>query len=56
MSYQNTLIIGNVGGEVTLRTTTTGKQVANFSVAVNERFGDQEQTSWFQVVGAPRSA
>jgi single-strand DNA-binding protein len=50
MSYQNTLIIGNVGGEVTLRTTTTGKQVANFSVAVNERFGDQEQTTWFQVV------
>jgi single-strand DNA-binding protein len=50
MSYQNTLIIGNVGGEVTLRTTTTGKQVANFSIAVNERFGEQEQTTWFQVV------
>jgi single-strand DNA-binding protein len=50
MSYQNTLIIGNVGGEVTLRTTNTGKQVVNFSVAVNERFGDQEQTTWFQVV------
>jgi single-strand DNA-binding protein len=50
MSYQNTIIIGNVGGEVTLRTTKTGKHVANFSIAVNERFGDQEQTSWFQVV------
>ena len=50
MSYQNTLIIGNVGGEVALRTTTTGKQVANFNVAVNERFGDKEQTTWFQVI------
>ena len=50
MSYQNTVIIGNVGGEVTLRTTTTGKQVANFNVAVNERFGDMEQTTWFQVI------
>lgn len=50
MSYQNTVIIGNVGGEVTIRTTNTGKQVANFNVAVNERFGDNEQTTWFQVV------
>ena len=50
MSYQNTIIIGNVGGEVTVRTTNTGKQVANFSVAVNERFGENEQTTWFQVV------
>ena len=50
MSYQNTIIIGNVGGEVILHTTNTGKQVANFSVAVNERFGDKEQTTWNQVV------
>lgn len=50
MSYQNTIIVGNVGGEITLRTTTTGKQVANFSIAVNERFGENERTTWFQVV------
>ena len=42
--------LARAGGEVTLRTTNTGKQVANFSVAVNERFGDKEQTTWFQVV------
>ncbi len=49
MSYQNTLIVGNVGREVTCRVTSSGKEVANFSVAVNERMGDDEQTTWFQV-------
>ncbi len=49
MSYQNTLIVGNVGREVTSRVTSSGKEVANFSVAVNERMGDEEQTTWFQV-------
>ena len=49
MSYQNTLIIGNVGREVVSRVTNSGKEVANFSVAVNEKMGDDEQTTWFQV-------
>ena len=49
MSYQNTIIVGNVGREVISRITSSGKEVANFSVAVNERMGDDEPTTWFQV-------
>lgn len=49
MSYQNTIVVGNVGGEPIGRTTTTGKQVANFNVAINEKAGDDTQTTWFQV-------
>lgn len=50
MSYQNTIIIGNVGGEVTTRFTQSGKQVANFNVAVDEKFGEETQTTWFRVM------
>ncbi len=49
MSYQNTIIIGNVGREVVSRVTNSGKEVANFTVAVNEKMGDVEQTAWFHV-------
>ncbi|MBK8989290.1 MAG: single-stranded DNA-binding protein [Chloroflexi bacterium] len=48
--FQEITIIGNVGQEPQVRTTTTGKQVANFSVAVNERAGEQDKTTWFGVV------
>ena len=50
MSYQNTILVGNVGGEVTTRFTQNGKQVANFNIAVNEKFGEETQTTWFRVV------
>ena len=50
MSYQNTIIIGYVGGKATTRMTATGRQVANFSIAVNEKFGDETLTTWFHVV------
>ncbi len=56
MSYQNTVIVGNVGREVTSRVTSTGKQVANFSVAVNEKMGDEMQTTWFEVTTWERLA
>lgn len=48
MSYQSTVITGHVGGEVTVNNLDKSK-VANFSVAVNERFGNTERTTWFQV-------
>ncbi len=56
MSYQNTVIVGNVGREVISRFTSTGKQVANFSVAVNEKLGDEMQTTWFEVTTWERLA
>ncbi len=56
MSYQNTIIVGNVGREVSSHTTSTGKQVANFSLAVNEKIGGEVQTTWFQVSAWERLA
>lgn len=56
MSYQNTVIVGHVGREVISRFTNTGKQVANFSVAVNEKIGDEKQTTWFEVTAWERLA
>lgn len=47
--YQSITVVGNVGGEVTMRYTPSGKAVTNFSVAVNEKFGDKETVTWFKV-------
>lgn len=49
MSYQNTVIVGNVGWIGDKRFTPSGKEVINFNVAVNERYGDTERTTWFRV-------
>jgi single-strand DNA-binding protein len=48
MSFQTTIIAGYVGGEVTVAQVGESK-VANFSVAVNERFGQTERTSWYKI-------
>ncbi len=56
MSYQNTVVVGHVGREVISRFTSNGKQVANFSVAVNEKLGDEMQTTWFEVTTWERLA
>lgn len=42
-------IIGNVGNVSEIRTTKTGKAVANFSVAVNEQVQGESKTTWFTV-------
>jgi len=47
--YQKLIIAGNVGRDCEVRVTTTGKQVASFSVAVNERSGGQDEVTWFRV-------
>jgi single-strand DNA-binding protein len=47
--FQNTQIIGHVGNVESLRNTQSGKEVISFSVAVNEKFGKTEKTTWFQV-------
>ena len=43
-------IIGNVGKEPEMRFTPAGKAVTSFSVAVNSKFGDKENTEWFSIV------
>jgi single-strand DNA-binding protein len=47
--FQQTIVIGNIGNDVESRFTPTGKTVAHFSVAVNERYGEKESTTWFRV-------
>ena len=54
MSYEQTIIIGNVGSDPEMRYTANGKPVTNFSVAVNRRFKGKdgqsvEKTKWFRV-------
>ena len=44
------MIIGNVGREPELRFTANGAAVTTFSVAVNRRFNDKDETEWFSCV------
>jgi single-strand DNA-binding protein len=43
-------IIGNVGRDPEMRYTPNGTAVAGFSVAVNDKRGEEETTEWFNVV------
>ncbi len=48
-------LIGNLGAEPEMRFTPSGSPVANFNMAVNRSFSDQdgkreEETEWFSVV------
>ena len=53
MSYQKTIICGNIGRDPEIRQMQSGDKVASFSVAVTERWKDkhnqkQERTEWFR--------
>jgi len=50
MNYQKTTIVGNLGAKPELRYTTEGKPVCKFSVAVNQKSGEQKFTTWYKVV------
>ena len=59
--YQKVIIVGNLGQDPELRYTPQGTPVANFSVATNERWTDQqsqqqERTTWFRVTAWRRLA
>ena len=43
-------IIGRLGQDPELRYTPSGKAVARMSVAVNERYGENERTYWFPII------
>lgn len=53
MSYQQIIIVGNVGRDPELKYLPSGVPVCNFTVAVNERWGTgderKEKTTWFRV-------
>ena len=44
------IIVGNIGKKPELKTTNNGKEVCNFSVAVNEKWKEGERTEWVNVV------
>ena len=48
--FQNTTVAGYTGNDAELRITATGKDVANFTIAINEQFGENERTTWMSVV------
>lgn len=54
MSYQQIVLVGNLGRDPELRYTSSGTPVANFSMATNEKWTDsndeqQERTTWWKV-------
>jgi single-strand DNA-binding protein len=56
MSFSQTLLMGNVGGDPDIRVMTNGDKVASFSLATSERWKDKttgeakEKTEWHRVV------
>lgn len=46
---KNITIAGNIGKDATVRTTQQGDKVAGFSVAVEDGFGQNKRTIWFDV-------
>lgn len=50
MSLAIATIVGRVGKDPESKTTTSGKTVTTFSVGVDQGFGDNKSTSWFDVV------
>ena len=49
-SLNRVQIIGNCGSDIEMRFTPNGNPVADFSVAVNDKYGETETTEWFRVV------
>lgn len=55
MSWHQTIVVGNLGGDPELRYLQSGRAVCNFRVAANERWRDRqsgeqrEKTTWYNV-------
>ena len=49
-NFQRTEIIGHVGKDPEIRQSANGLDIAKFSVAVSEKYKDNEHTEWFNVV------
>ena len=60
--YQQTTIVGNLGGDPEMRNLEDGTPVTTFSVATNRRWTDgqtgekREKTTWFRVTAWRRQA
>ena len=49
-SFQKYVAIGTLGRDPEVRSTPSGTKVANFSIAIEEGFGDKKRTEWVNVV------
>jgi single-strand DNA-binding protein len=56
VNFNSLTIVGNVTRDPEVRTTASGKTVANFSVAVNNKIGGKESTDYFRVTAWERQA
>ena len=56
MSYEITIIQGNLGKDPEMRYTPQGKAVTTFSVAVDRGYGENKQTVWYNVETWEKSA
>jgi single-strand DNA-binding protein len=55
-SYHKTILTGFIGGKIDLRYTPEAKAVAQFSVAVNDGWGDNKKTIWYRVTAWEKTA
>lgn len=54
--YCSVTLVGNLGKDPEIRSTPSGKKVANFSVAVNQGYGDNQKTEWVNCVSFGQQA
>lgn len=54
--FQTHILVGHVGDTPELRQTGDDQQVTTFSVAVNERRGENQVTTWYRVTAWNRLA
>ena len=48
--YCSVVVVGSLGKDPEIRSTSTGKKVASFSVAVDQGFGDSKRTEWISII------
>jgi len=50
------ILIGNITRDLELRKTTTNKSVVEFSIAINEGYGDKKTTDYINIVAWEKTA
>lgn len=50
------ILIGNLGSDPETRQTNSGKSVCNFSLATNEKSGDEDKAEWHKIVAWEKTA
>lgn len=56
MSFHVTIIEGNMGRDPETRHAASGDAICNFSVAVSEKYKDNERTTWYRVTAFGKQA